>query len=255
MLLSPFKALVRLVCVLPVLLRPGVFIAIAFTLLWLVFVKPRVPALYHAGCRSVARVVDVLVGLVLLPEYALTTSRRRRGHSPAAPTLVVGHIADPILSGAHGVFERHEGTRLSLNVVPWKLVGLIVAVCAGAWIVMDKVTPTSPTRHYLTVAFQYWRDVEAWGDVNPARRAASGGWYPPPPIVRGTRRHPDGMHVALNCLASQTCNGTVVLAASSRILASQVVKLKPHTGVIISLPIPKLEAHTHARLRVVVNHL
>lgn len=254
MLLSPVKALVRLVCVLPVLLRPGVFLAIAFTLLWLIFVKPRAPALYHAGCRSVARVVDVLVGLVLLPEYALTASRRKRGLAPASQTLVVGHIADPILSGAQGVFQRHEGTRLTLNVVPWKFAGLIVAVCAGAWIVMDKVTPTSPTRHSLTVAFQYWRDVEAWGDVNPARRAASGGWYSPPPIVRGTRRHPDGMHVALNCLTTQTCAGTVVLTAGSQTLASRIVKLKPHTGAIISLPIPKRQPHMHVPLHVIVDH-
>ncbi len=255
MLLAPVKGFIRTVALLPAVLRPGVALAIAFLVIWLIAVRPRVPALYHALCRTTARAVNMVVGLVLLPEYAVTANRRRRGLDPGAGAVMTAQLTGPLLSGTDNWFERHQTKPLNRSLVPWWLIAAIIAVCAAAWLVMDKVAPTSSTRHGLTVAFQYWRDVESWAEVNPSRRAASGGWYPPPPTLRVTQRHGPTTKLVLECPGSQTCRGTVVLSVRGKILASRRVTLKPRSQTATTITIPKRRRHPHGRLLVVVVRL
>lgn len=61
--------------------RPGIFAAVLVTAGWHVKTHPRL--IWHWLWRSLAVAVECLVGILLHPEYVITSSRRRRGAAPS----------------------------------------------------------------------------------------------------------------------------------------------------------------------------
>jgi hypothetical protein len=171
---APAQWLVRAVANLPDALRPGVFLALIIVLLWFLFVRRGLGALWQALCRGAANAVTVLVGLVLLPEYAMTTARRRRGEAPGRIALVMARPSEMILDGAASLHERHQEKKKRSSKPPWKLSLFVIVAAAAAWITMDSLPAREPAKRDLARIYQHWRDVEVWADVDREHRAASG---------------------------------------------------------------------------------
>jgi hypothetical protein len=171
---EPAQWLVRVVANLPDALRPGVFLAVIIVLLWFLFVRRGLGALWQALCRGAANVVTVVVGLALLPEYATTTARRRRGQPPGRVALVIARPSEMFLDGAASLHERHQEKKKRSSKPPWKLSLLVVVAAAAAWLTMDSLPARDPAKRDLARIYQHWRDIEVWADVDREHRAAPG---------------------------------------------------------------------------------
>jgi hypothetical protein len=159
---GPTSFFVRWVMWFPDALRPGIFLAIVFTLIWVL--ATRGVAVWNWSCRAVAIVLDVAVGVVLLPEFALTTHRRRRGRMPGAGTVVFGQVAERALDGAATLYTRHDRPAAPSNrSYSWVFAIILIAVPAGAWIVRDQA-PHSGAADAVTQSWKYWGDVERWAN-------------------------------------------------------------------------------------------
>ncbi len=267
MLIAPAQWVIQLISLLPVALRPGVFLAVIVSLTWFVFVRRGLPSLWRRACRGVAMTVDLVVGLVLFPEYLLTTSRRSRGEQPGSIALTVAPVAERVLDAAAGLYERSlpkETSKTSSEEAseqaskktpkrrfPWAWCALVIAACAGAWIAMDQMAPREEAKRTLAEAFEYWREVEAWADVSPSRRAAPGD--PIAPAVVSVSYHRWAVRMALHCPDSNPCRGTVnVRTQSGATLSSKSVELQAEGRRVITVALPHRPATARRHLRVEV---
>jgi hypothetical protein len=253
-LTAPLEWIVQAIAWLPEALRPGVFLALVVLILWFVLVRHAVPDLWHAVCRGLARLVDLCVGLVLLPEYAITTARRRRGEPPAQWAFALGGIADVLLDGAAWLYERNEravqperpqqeeaeegsppATAAARKRVPWKTCTAIVLVCAGAWVTMDEASPKDIAKYRLAQAFDPWRDVEAWAHVDDGRGT--------PPHVVAARRRGTVMHVRLSCAGGDPCRGWILLKSrAGKIVCARYLELPPGAK-LVRMRLTRHQAH------------
>lgn len=211
MLFAPAHWLVQLVAWLPEVIRPGVFVGLLLLILWFVFVQRGLPDLWHALCRGTARVIDVTVGLLLLPEYLLTNARQRQAQPPAQAALAIGGVAERVLDEAGGLYQRHQREPMEWKRVPWLPIGIVVVVITVPWAVMKLAPPTSPVTQELSQAYDVWRDVEAWADVDPNRRANPGVKWPPRPQQLSMRRRNRIIGVTLRCRNGEPCKGRLIL--------------------------------------------
>jgi hypothetical protein len=226
-MLMPLQWLVRSLSWFPDALRPGLFLAALLMLGWFVFVQQGLPAVWHFLCRAAAVLIDLIIGLLLLPDYVITTARRRRGEAPGAAILVAGQIAEHALDGAASLYAHHQREPISWKRPPWKTSALIIVACAAAWFAMEQVPPTSETAHALSDLSDPWRDVEDWADVAPTRRVAlSPARDPSLPRIRNVERHDKRVGVRLHCFGTNPCEGQIVVrAASGRTLATRSVAI------------------------------
>jgi hypothetical protein len=266
--IAPAQWLIQLISLLPVALRPGVFLAVVVSLAWFVFVRRGLPSLWRLSCRGVAITVDLAVGLALFPEYLLTTSRRSRGGQPGSMALTVAPVAEHVLHAAAALYERSLPKETSKEAskeisepaskktpkrrFPWIWCALVIAACAGAWIAMDQMAPGEEAKRTLAEAFEHWRDVEAWADVSPSRRAAPGD--PIAPAVVSVSYHRWEVRMALHCPDSNPCKGTVnVRTQSGATLSSKPVELQSEGRRVITVALPHRPANALQHLRVEVD--
>jgi hypothetical protein len=224
MLTAPFKSVVQTIALLPDALRPGVFAALVVLVLWFVFVQRGLPSLWHALCRGTARLLDALVGLLLLPDYLLAGARHRR-RDPLSPwQLAAGQVAERLLDFLAALYERHVVDAMSWRKPPWKTCVAVVVVCAGAWVTMDRLPVTNEAKRSLADTFEGWREVEAWADVDSDRRAKAGMPPLPRPVVAQVQRGRGTLAVALRCPYPRPCRGRMTLRtpAGARALARPV---------------------------------
>lgn len=251
MLTAPVKWLINLVALLPDAMRPGVFLAVLVLIVWFVVIQRGLPNLWHATCRGSARVVDLTIGVVLLPEYLMTSSRQRRGQAPGEAVLAISGVADRALDGVAGFYERHQRDRIHWKRPPWLPCLVIVVVCAIPWIVMDRLPVSSEARVQLAKAFDHWRDVEAWADVDPSRRAEPGISWPPPPVTAGVRQHGRVLGVTLRCRANERCVGRIILRTSSgKRLHSRVVNVKAGSFATVHMHLSTAQSHQRTTVRI-----
>src|SRR5688500_9699070 len=97
MALPPVDLLVQALSRLPDAVRPGLFLAAILIAVWFVLWQGGIAVAWHGSCRAVARVLDTLVGVALIPDYLITSARRREGAGPGPRTLAVGHVAENVL--------------------------------------------------------------------------------------------------------------------------------------------------------------
>lgn len=262
MYFAPAQWLIQLIALLPVALRPGVFLALVIALLWFVFVHRGLPSLWRRTCRGVAIAIDFGVGLVLLPEYLLTSERRRRGEEPGSVALALAPLAERILNAAAAVYQRNlpkkkaetpaatgtsgKGARstatgaskaTSKRRFPWVSCGLVIVICTGVWIAMDQMAPADEGKRTFADAFEYWREVEAWAEVAPSQRAAPGD--PAPPMVTSVSYHRWLVRMAVRCPGDNTCIGTVnIRAGSGPALVSKSLELDAESAQVTTVELP-----------------
>jgi hypothetical protein len=242
MLTAPLKWVVQAIAWLPDMLRPGLFLALVILAVWFVAVQRGLPALWAAGCRGAARVVDRFVGLLVLPQYLVATARRRRGELPAVSgggsgsTLVLTELADRVLDGAATFYESHLREPMTWKRPPWRACVFVVALCAAAWVVMDRLPADSEAKRTLSEVYDLWREVEDWADVDPSRRAAPG--VVPPAVVR-VRRIGRRVGVRLRCPDGDQCRGQLVVrSASGEQLYDRPVRVAASSTKVVRLVVP-----------------
>ena len=272
--LAPAQWFVRMVALLPVALRPGVLLATIIALTWFVFIRRGVPSLWRRTCRGLAVSLDLAIGAALFPEYVLTTARRSRGQAPGAFTRAVGAVAQNMLAAATAFYEHNlpkaPGSvgaskdakpqpptatskptvkRASEKKFPGVWCLLAVAACAGAWITMDQMSSTEDAKRTLAEGFEYWRDVEAWANVDASRRAAPGD--PLAPALVSASYHKRYVHMALRCPESDACAGTVtVRTVTGAIVASRAVELAAESREVITVSLPNRPRSTLEHLHI-----
>jgi hypothetical protein len=261
MLAAPAEWLIQLIALLPDPLRPGVFLAIVMTVLWFVLVRRGLPALWHRMCRGAAITMNVAIGIVLFPEYLLTTARRKRGAAPGAFTRAVGAVAEVGLAAAGSLYKAHppkapsrskgasapatpaqtagaKPTRPSVRRkrFPWVWCAIVIAALAATVIVMEQLSPQEPAKQTIAEGFEYWRDIEAWGHVDVADRAAPGD--PAAPRILSVTYHSRYAHVAVYCPEGDACAGTLTVRTErGRALGRRTLELEPEAREVIALPI------------------
>jgi hypothetical protein len=206
---APAQWLIRAIAYLPDALRPGVFLALLVAVFWFVVVRKGVAELWRGTWRGVAWLIDVTVRLALLPEYAITTARRRRGDAPGRLALLMAGPSETVLDGAVSLHERHERrTERSKKRPPWKLCAFVVITVAAAWVTMDSLAAGEPAKRQLAQVYERWRDVEAWADVRPGQRAAAGERG----VFKVGRPRRDGLtaRVTARCPGEASCAGVII---------------------------------------------
>jgi hypothetical protein len=256
-MLAPAKWFVQLIALLPVALRPGVFLAVILAILWFVLVRRGLPALWRRAWRGVAVCLDLIVGVSLFPEYVLTSARRSRGQPPGQAARATAPIADRALDAAAALYEANVPKKPatdqpSKKKFPWLWCALIVAVCAGAYIAMEQTSRADEARHTLAEVFDYWRDVEDWGEVDPSRRAATGD--PAQPSLTSVSYHRRVVHVALRCVDSNPCVGTVdIRTRAGTTVSRQSIEVPAASSRVATLKLPHRPAaslrHLHVDVR------
>ena len=251
---APVQWLIRTIAYLPDALRPGVFLAVLIVVFWFVLVREGISELWRSACRSVAWITDVVVSLALLPEYAITTARRRRGDTPGRLALLMAGPSEVLLNGAVSLYERHEHkSERSKKRPPWTVCVLVVIVVAGAWVTMDDLAAGEPTKRQLSGLYERWRDIEAWADVDPRHRAAAGemgAFKVGRPLSTGRT-----IRVKVRCPGEAACAGMVIARKMYGIeLASEPVALDAGVATTIKLKVPPSALHRSVRgLHVVVD--
>jgi hypothetical protein len=251
MLFAPLKWLIGLSAWLPDVLRPGVFLAALVLIVWFVAVQRGLPNLWHALCRGSARLVDLVVGLILLPDYLTTTAKQKRGEAPGEAVLMIGGVAERVLDGAAGFYERHQREPIEWKPVPWIPCLAIVVVCAIPWVVMERLPASSEARVQLAKAFDRWRDVEAWADVDSSRRADPGISWPPRPRAASVREHGTVVGVTLRCRADERCVGRIILrGGSGEKLHSRLVSVRAGSFATVHMHLSRAQARQRTTVRV-----
>jgi hypothetical protein len=246
MLLAPAHWPVQLVAWLPDVVRPAVFIGLILLLVWFVFVQRGLPNLWHAVCRGTARVIDVVIGLLLLPEYLLTTSRQKQAQEPAQAAVAIGEVAERVLDEAGGLYQRHSRDPIEWKRFPWLPFGIVIAVATIPWVVMELAPPTSPVTQELSKAYDVWRDVEGWADVDPDRRAEPGVTWPPRPQVLGNRQHGRTVGVTLHCRTAQPCKGRLIIRNGKGVrLDSRLVAVGPGRTAAVHMKLSRSDAQSN----------
>lgn len=242
-LLAPLRWLIDLVALLPDVVRPGVFAGLVLLILWFVFVQRGLPNLWHALCRTAARLVDAFIGMLLLPDYLVTTARLRQGQAPARAVLVFGGVAERALDGAGALYQRHHHKPIEWKPAPWKPLAITAVVLTLPWSVMRLTPPASAVRQDLSQAFGLWRDTESWAGVDPSLRAAPGVVWPIRPRVLGYRHRARRVEVTLVCRANDPCKGQLVLRnGAGRWLRTRLLSVKAHTTAMAHLRLRREDA-------------
>ena len=227
--------LIREIAYVPDALRPGVFLALLIAAFWFAFLRRGAAESWRVACRGVARLIDVTVSLALLPEYAITTARRRRGDGPGRLALLIAGPSEVVLNSAASLYERHESkTQPSRKRPPWRLCAFVVIAVALAWVTMDNVATGEPAKRQLARAYEHWRAVQAWADVYPGRRAGAGDMG----VFKIGRPRRDGstIRVRVGCPGEASCAGMVIARNAYGIeLASMAFAVDAGAGTTMKL--------------------
>jgi hypothetical protein len=228
-MLAPVQWLVQALAWLPAALRPGMFVALLLALAWWVIVARGLPRLWRLLCRWGARAVQATMALALHCEALVTGVRRAKGGAPGQVVLATGEVAEWIAEGAVWVHERSAPKKLDRRKrFPWVTVVLLVGGCAAAWLAMDLTEPTEESKRQLAAAFEYWRDVEAWAQVDPTRRAAPGVPVRDAMVTVSDVHHRGAeLSFVVRCWREEGCYDEVNAESSSgRVLASTLVDIE-----------------------------
>lgn len=173
---GPLSALVRSLTWLPEGLRPAVFAFVLLALGWVLVAHGR--EIWGLMCRVAAILIETAIGLLLLPEYLVTTVRRQFGAVPGPVTIVLGDVLERALDGSATLYRRYAPSvdapaggaehdhreRVRAPAFPWRLAGAVMVVPIAAWLVMEQA-PQSGAADWAGRGWGYWNDVQAWADV------------------------------------------------------------------------------------------
>lgn len=142
----------------PVAIQPGVYLGLIIVLIWAV-TRARRP-IYNALLRLSALTVDFVVGLVLLPEFAMTRAQRANGGAPGAAALVGGRVAEKVLDTAANVYVAHPFVRISKRP-PLVLIALLLIASGVDYWLLHKAPPNTATKIAHNI-WSYWIQFKTW---------------------------------------------------------------------------------------------
>jgi hypothetical protein len=150
--------LVGLIDAAPEAVRPGLAVALLVSMIWVLARRRR--QLWNWLVRVWARVVDISVGVLLVPELVWTTSRRSVGRRPAGLAILVSRIADRALDAAASAYGSHSRVAPS-GRFPWLWVVLPLIVSVGLyWSMTSSLIPG--LANGATFAWECWRNFHDW---------------------------------------------------------------------------------------------
>jgi hypothetical protein len=95
----------------PTNVQPGVYLVLVILVIW-ALTRAR-KSMWNGLCRLLAWVVDLVVGLLLLLEFALTRTLRASGSAPSPVVLAGGQAAEKVLDTAADVYAAHPLVRVT----------------------------------------------------------------------------------------------------------------------------------------------
>jgi hypothetical protein len=153
-----------LLSLLPLYLRPGVLLLAIICLAYLLFYRSGVRTIARTLVQCLARSIDWLVGLALLPGYLIARQRRRDGREPLT-ILSGGNLFETVLDGAASLFETAQ--RWVGRKRPWPTGPLVVLtiLCSSPWAASLALAPSDGAMEKVNQAFVSWQGVECWAEV------------------------------------------------------------------------------------------
>ena len=136
----------------PRAVQPGIYLTLVILLIWML-TRARRP-IYHVVLRVACLAVDLLIGLLLLPEYAFTRAQRAAGGRPGPLVLAGGQAAEKVLDGAADAYQAHPLVRIAKRPPLTLIALLIVASYVDYWL-LHKTPPNTA----IKVAHNIWN---AW---------------------------------------------------------------------------------------------
>ncbi|MGH3264973.1 MAG: hypothetical protein ACRDNS_23615 [Trebonia sp.] len=136
----------------PVAVQPGIYLALLILLVW-ALTRARRP-IYNAALRVACLAADLVIGLLLLPEYAFTRAQRAAGGAPGPLMLAVGRAVERVLDGAADLYAAHPLVRIAKRP-PLVLIVLLIAVSYLDYWLLHQAPPNTA----IKVSHNIW---SAW---------------------------------------------------------------------------------------------
>lgn len=142
----------------PAPVQPGLYAAICLLILWLLIRRRR--PLWNLLVRWTCVGADLALGLILLPEYLWTRSRRAQGKPPAMLAVAGSPLAERTLDQAGRVYERHGHVRVT-GRPPLISAALLCVVSLGLHWLMLKPGGQGASQ-FAAKVWGYWSSFSDW---------------------------------------------------------------------------------------------
>lgn len=147
-----------LIVAVPMPWRISVALLIGIIVIYL-FVWRLLPSLLLLLVNGLFGLIELIISLLLLPEYIITRQLRSVGWQPLWGTYVYGGLLGGVVWLAHAPvsgFERGQQWRF-----PWFVLILLAVLPVGLWYIRPSLEGMS-IAHYVDVGFLWWRQLENW---------------------------------------------------------------------------------------------
>jgi hypothetical protein len=155
---SPGKALVGAINNAPLAVQPGVAAFLVVVVFWALIAHRR---LWAGVVRVFALATDYAIGAMLLPEYLMTSVRRRRGWRIGVAALVLRDPVERLLDLASARYERHAATPGA--AWRWLIAAAAVLFVASAVLYyVYKDAPEGPPQQFAAKMWSHWLSIRDW---------------------------------------------------------------------------------------------
>jgi hypothetical protein len=142
----------------PAAVQPGLYLAICLLLLWLLIRrgKPIWNALVRWGCVA----MDLTIGLILLPEYVWTRTRRTQHRMPATLAVTGSPVAERALDRVAISYERHGHIKVT-GRPPLIFAALFCVASLGLhWLMLRP--QSHGAQEFAARVWGYWASFDRW---------------------------------------------------------------------------------------------
>jgi hypothetical protein len=162
--------LVDLSMPLPLQLRPAVTGAVLVLIVCFLLSRRRMAQAWHRLLRIGSRSVHGVVGLLLFPEYRITSGRRAAGQPPPGWTRTTTRLADPVLDKTAALYARHLRPPQPKRRWPIPLAVIVLALLAVPGYLEPHLPASSGAANAIDHAYDHWISYEYWaqGKTRPA---------------------------------------------------------------------------------------
>jgi hypothetical protein len=142
----------------PVAVQPGLFVAALLFIAWLLLRRRR--PIWNGSVRGAAVTADLIVGLLLFPEYAWTSAQRARGRTPGPLAETGSRLAERVLDNAASAYERH-GRVPTVGRPPllWAVFFCLLSL-AMHWLMLR--TPVNGFTQFAGTVWNHWSSFDQW---------------------------------------------------------------------------------------------
>ncbi|QNE22420.1 hypothetical protein F1D05_36635 [Kribbella qitaiheensis] len=166
---SPLGQLLDWLSLLPQWVRPWVFAALLMALIWALVRRSLVKRVAKISLRIGLAAVSALAALVLGVEFVDTRRRRARGQQPRPLCISVGAFAESTAFWAGSAAERVNQMTCAKRRWPSKTLAAVSGVGLLCWLILASSPALAAPTAVGGKAYDLWRQVERWADVDPDR--------------------------------------------------------------------------------------